>query len=211
MAGHGYLGGLGPRFDLNEEASWPTLFSAGIAALAGVLAGLQVPRAPGAERWGWRLAAGGLFFICIEEVMQIHELISEAMKGMHHFTGILSVPWIIPYGLLAVAALVIGTPFLRRIPAGLRHQLVFAAAIYLAGAIGFEAIASYRRNTLGVDPYSLVQNLLRNAEETMEMTGLVLTVRAFVLHLGYPTLTIGIASTDAKHADGQRPTDAARR
>jgi len=174
--GHGQLFGLIPLFDLWDEANVPTLASTLLIFLnAGLLFVVSdLERRAGRPTGAWRLLAFVFCFLGCDESAQIHEKIGEIL-AVWHFSGPLYFAWIIPYSLATAALGFVLLPVLRRMQPRVRMWMLLAGAVYVAGAVGFEALEGMRQTATGV-ARDLGMDLLVAAEETLEMLGQVILV-----------------------------------
>lgn len=109
----------------------------------------------------------------------LHEIVLTAIgdAGLGERTDILRYTWVVP-GL--ILALVVGASLLylaRAIPKGIRRQLVFAAVVFLTGAVGFEALSGRLELTRGQDRWFV---LAGSIEEILEMLGVLIALHAVV-------------------------------
>lgn len=205
------LGALTMLFDMDREANVPTLYNILLFLFAALLFYL-VGRATAERGRHWYLLAAVFLFLGIDEGAQIHErfmVFTLKLMGGGEVKvgnmGLLFFAWIIPYGIAAVLlALVLGKWLFRLDPA-MRNRLLLSAACYGMGAVGVEAISgdvaeslvlgvqerepahlpcgAYQPGTcyLYADPRFVG---LYSVEEALEMSGLVLCIRALLLKLG---------------------------
>ncbi len=64
----------------------------------------------------------------------------------------------------------------------MRWRLIVAAVVYLTGAVGVELVGGLIYESLG-EQRNLTYDLVITCEETLEMTGLILLIRAQLLFL----------------------------
>ena len=81
-----------------------------------------------------------------------------------------------------------------RLPLHPKKWFILAAASYLTGALGFEALGGWRSENVGEESSrtDLLYRLLSNAEESLEMVGLVLVTYALLelIRLDAPFLRV---------------------
>ena len=159
-------------FDLDEEESLGTWFSALILFGAGQLALLQSRYAKHQAQgwyWCWLLLAIGFHILSLDEVAGFHEFVNTIVENTHWTTfGAIIV--------LVVAAAYL--PFLLALPARTRWLFVLSGAIYVGGAVGVEwATLWYEEND---QLNTLAYNLWNALEEGMEMGGVVLFIYALL-------------------------------
>jgi hypothetical protein len=162
-------------FDLDEEESIGTWYSALILFAAGRLALLQARYArSGSQGWysWWLLMAIGFHLLSLDEVAGFHEFVNTMVEDTHWTT----------YG--AIIALVVATaylPFLWALPARTRWLFIISGCIYIGGAVGVEwATIWYEEND---QLNTLAYNLWNAVEESMEMTGVILFIYALLGHI----------------------------
>lgn len=166
--------------DLSTEANLPTWWSAvllvGLAALfalAGALhhAGGGAPR--GRPYW---LLAGVALVLSIDEAIALHEeVLGEVGDQLVDGGGLLHFTWVVPGLVLAV---VVGIAVLRAsaaLPAPVRRGLVLGGAVFLAGALGVEAISGAVFDARGHDRLYL---LATTVEEGLELAGVLIAIAA---------------------------------
>ncbi len=150
-------------FNLDAEANVPTWFGS-ILLLRCALASARYTRA----------LAAVFVALSIDEVAMVHERAAAALLERSPGSAL---PWLL--GGVVVAAL--GTalvPALRRLPAAARARAAAAGALYVAGALGVEALGQRfaRRHGWWNPGYVGLAAL----EEAMEMAGAILYVDALV-------------------------------
>ncbi|WP_300529461.1 hypothetical protein [Maricaulis sp.] len=172
----------------DREQNLPTLFSVllllGASALA--LRHACTENAPAFVRRGWQVVALVLAAMAIDEFAMIHERVDAALRYYLAVEGLPYAAWPIPY---VTGVLVLGVTLWRwfwRLAPAMAITLVIAATIYVTGAAGVELatgqyLARLDPDHLGVT--DLTRDLMATLEESLEMTALVLLVRAFTRHL----------------------------
>ena len=152
-------------FDLDEEESFGTWFSAVMLLAASILLFYQASliRVRGDTWHRWWMVLGALFCVLsIDEVVGLHELLNTIFANR---------PWtVFGLGVLLLVGLSY-LPFLWHYR--WRTALLFAAAgiVYGTGAVGVEHFS-------GDDLNSLRYNMLTGLEEAMEMLGASLFIYA---------------------------------
>jgi len=132
------------RFDLGHEPSIPAYFSALlILASAVMLAFLaqtdQHPQRP--HRLNWAFLAVVMLALSIDEVVMFHEM-GNAMMQMTAMGDWLYFAWVIPGGCVALVVALINVRFLLRLPRRTGKLMILAGAVFVAGAVGMELVAS---------------------------------------------------------------------
>ena len=176
-----------------EQNPW-TWLSSSLLLVGALLLAVLAQVLP--ERRWWLLLAGGVALMSLDEIAQLHDRVNHipALQGVY------AMGWVIP---AAVGVAIVGWSlrgFLLRMEPGLRRSLVIAAAVYLAGAMGVEAIAGIYETSRGEDR---VFHLISSVEENLELIGAFLLVRTLIDQARRRGVTIDLAAG--------RVTDAASR
>lgn len=203
-------------FNLNEEGTLGTWFSAAFLAVAG-LACLTLTHADvRAHRTGWRVAAAIFGLASLDEVAQLHDRVG---KVVGNGSGPFYFGWVIPGAVAAVAMLVALVQFGRRLARPLAVRLAVGAFLFFFGAVGMEAVGGHQLaggvKGDSADGFITVETSRRylfvsGIEETLELVGeglLVLTLAqelARRLNPGRPgVLVLGPAELLSPAADGR--------
>lgn len=162
-------------FDVDEEDSLPTWYSASALLLASILLLLiaqrkRADRAPWLRYWyGLSLAFAAL---SMEEVAGVHEILN----------SVFDFPWEIVGG---IAAALFGLAYLRfllHLPARTGWLFVVSGCVFVGGAVGVEwATDWYEEEDL---LNTLSYNLWNAVEEGLEMAGVVLFIYALLGYMG---------------------------
>jgi hypothetical protein len=100
---------------------------------------------------------------------------------IHNIPAFRPFSWIYPATLLVMLLAVYFWPWVRSLPLQTRIRLLWAGTVYLAGAVGFEAIGGIEAITIGLHGWAYV--LTYTTEEVLEMIGVLLLIRALLKHL----------------------------
>jgi hypothetical protein len=170
-------------FALDREANVPTVFGAGLhLACAGVLGAIAYAHR-GRRRMGHWAGLALLFaYLCLEELTRMHDRVGEAFRTLLQWDGPMHLPWLLPYGLVGVLLAALYARFVAELPAGTRRAFVAAAALFVGGAIGLEAVSAEVAilENGGNVGYLAVSHL----EEVLEMSGTAAFLAALVGHVG---------------------------
>jgi hypothetical protein len=172
--------------DMNGEVNLPTFFSVllllGAAALLAVVAWTQyIAR----KRYRHHWTALSLIFLLLasDEFMQLHERVSRLIG---RFIGVESVQryflWLIPAGIVVTIVGFLFLGFFLRLRPELQRPIVLAAVLYLGGAMGLEAVASWHLTMVAIG--TLSHTLLYSTEELLEMLGVITLIYALLQQLG---------------------------
>jgi hypothetical protein len=183
---HSY--GLVRSFDLDQEGNLATWFSVALL-LANSLLFAAVAATRQRERKGddgGRRAWAGLALLFLamsaEEAAAIHEMTVLPLRQLLNAGGLLYYTWVVPGGILTLCIAAAYIPFLARLPARTRRLFVLAGLIYVGGAVGFEMIGGRYASLYSTDNFRYA--LIAHAEETLEMSGLVVLLYALLDYLG---------------------------
>jgi hypothetical protein len=160
-------------FSLNAEqgvGTWAATLQLALAAAAAGVVGRHTPL--GADRTWWFLLALVLLAASAEEVIGLHEHLSQIL-GTEAFRSTFRNAWIlVGLPVVVVLALIFGA-FIRRQPQALRRRLLAGAACFVLGAIGFELLSGLQLSREGRDlPYVIMVAL----EEGFELGGVGLVL-----------------------------------
>lgn len=191
-------------FDMDLESNLPTLFNVLLFLFGSFLFYTTGRLEQGKARRPWKLMALVFAFLALDEGSQIHERLMLPMLRLMNDggygdgeMGLLFYAWIIPYGLAAIALLLILGPWLLKLNSRLRTGLLLSGALYVLGAIVLESVSGkiheemegYRPDAeLGWLPCFLYPGStcflyddlryisLYTLEEVAEMSGLILCI-----------------------------------
>jgi hypothetical protein len=172
------------KLDLNEENNLPTWFSSiGLFLDAAVLAWLAVVRrkADPREARFWPFMAVVFVLLSLDEMASFHELTVHLIREYFHLTGYLFYAWVIPGALFVLAVFSWSLRALAILPPDTRWAMILAGAVYCAGAlvmemIGGKLLTAWPQATLAYGAETVV-------EETLEMVGSLMFLRALLTHL----------------------------
>jgi hypothetical protein len=178
--------GFARVFSLDGERNIPTAYNVFLLLLPAALIGLigyLTAKETKSFPWYWAILAFGFCFMAMDEAWTIHEdLIGPVRQAAfgNHSAGIFYNAWVIPaIGLVAVLGLFF-LRFLFLLDVKTRIAFVVAGAIYLFGVLGMEMIDS---SYLEAHGKTFTYKLMTIAEETFEMSGLILFVRSLLVYL----------------------------
>lgn len=180
---HDRVMGLIRDFDLDEEANVPTWFESTTLVLAAALleVAARVRRSVGDNRWlCWRILACGFLFMSLDECASIHNRFELPVRMLRNVPAFRAFSWVVPGSVVVVLLFAFFLRWLRTLPVRTRNGLMLAGIVYVAGAVGLEAVGGIEAMTVGMDSWTYV--LTYTLEETMEMAGCLLLI---VTMLGY--------------------------
>lgn len=187
--------------DLDLESSIPTWFSITLMlTCAGALALVAGRARRSAERGARHWAGLAVIFVVlsIDEQVALHERAIVPVRELLGASGAFHQAWVIPALILLIVLAVIYLPFLAGLPAALRRRMLLAACLFVGGAVGLEMVGGWLLVRYGAGPQTGVVVIL---EEVLELLGLIVLLRALLLHLRGTTdrLEVSAAGTRARH------------
>jgi hypothetical protein len=177
--------GLADLFDFDLEYNVPTQFSGMLFFLISALMFSTAFFVRNLLLHPFWWIAGGLAsgFLGCDELMKFHEEISTPLRTALDLSGVLYFAWVIPYGIAAIVAGVIGLRLLRALPGATRNRFIVAGAVYLTGVLGVELLGGAYRSHIGKETVSALYVLITTLEESLEMVGLILLTNAILRHI----------------------------
>lgn len=158
-------------FDVDEEDSFPTWYSAFALLLTSVVLWGNARKqhdVAGPWKWHWYVLAVGFLLMSIDEIAGVHETLN----------SVIDESWAVP-GMVLVA-MVAGAylPFLAQLDRRTAIRFAIGGAIFVGGAVGVEYFT---------EPYlkeeqlnTLAYNLWTAVEEGMEMSGVLIFLQALL-------------------------------
>jgi hypothetical protein len=193
--GHGNVLGLVPFFNLDQEVNAPSWFSSALALVGAGLFFVLWRRLlfDGKRSREWLILSLIFVFVSVDESVSVHERLIRPVREWLDLSGLLYFAWVVPYGLAVVILAVALLPFFWRLEPEAWQRFIMAAAIYLTGAVGLELIGGLLFESLG-EKRNLAYDLVITCEESLEMAGLILLIRAQLLSLGkhHPVMQVSL-------------------
>jgi len=204
---------LAEKFLLDSELSVPAWFSSllilGCAVPLGVIAMFQ-RRARSAYALHWSFLAAIFLVLSLDEMVGLHETLSDPLRRYLGAGGVFYHAWVIPAGLfvLGLAASYAKFVFLH-LDSRTRRQFIMAGFIYVGAALGMEMVEGPIDGWWGKD--SLAGRLAVITEETMEMVGMLLFLRALLNylaeHMGELRILLGSPGRISEDVEAIAPLD----
>ena len=184
--GHPTVYGLVPMFNVSHEQNIPTLFSVLLLITCSILLSLifYLHRKQDAKlKMYWAILAIGFAYMAIDEFTELHENIGFLFKPLigSYSHGFLYYSWVMPAMALMVFLAIFYTKFLFMLPKTTRINFIIAAIIYLTGLIGIEMPGGHYYELHGRE--NLSYSMITTLEESLEMLGLILFIRALLNYL----------------------------
>ncbi len=174
---------LAGKFALNEEQTFPTLYSSIGLFLCSVLFWLIAQqKAQLKDRYtlSWKALSAIFTYLAIDELLSIHEHFSKPFHKMG-VDGILHNAWVIPGIIVVVIFCVIFYRFFRHLPRYMQGLILLAISIFVGGAIVVEVVGGYYKYIYGEQ--NLGYALITTIEESMEMIGVVILIHALLVYI----------------------------
>lgn len=180
------------RLDVDEEASVGTLWTGlqfGIL-IAALLARTVLARRSG-EKWKpWFVVAMCAGYVMADDVITIHEATTDPLRAALGTSGILTFAWIIPYSIVTLIVVISLFPWVRTLHPATRNGMFLASGLFLAGAVGMEAVGGLLIDAAGeasvIDGAGFTSTkyiLSTSLEEFLEMVSVAVALAAVLFDL----------------------------
>ena len=183
LSGRAFVMGLVPMFDLDGEANVPAFFQAqGLVAVgvAVLVSAWHERRAQTALASRWVAMAAAFFYLGLDEAAMLHDRVGTAFQNAMQWAPD-HADWILPMLILGTLFALWMTPLVVAMPRPAWRDFGLAAAVYVGGAVGFELVGKAAALGHGYDSFVYVMSVA--GEEGLEMLGIVLFLRAALLHI----------------------------
>jgi len=166
--------------DVDAEGNIPTWYSSAALLACSILLGAitaRVHRERGryVDHWAWLAAI--FTFLSIDELAQLHEHLGH-LHETWHTSGLFYFAWVIPAMAFVAAIGLAYAKFLAHLPPATRRRFVIAAIVYVAGAVGVEALGGWRAESHGMN--NMTHSCIATVEEVMEMAGVAMFLVALL-------------------------------
>lgn len=166
------------RFNLDNEFNLPSLFSVILLLTAAVtltVIAIVKFRAKDKYRRHWAFLAVILLWVGIDEGTAFHEIVGtlNIPTELGITNPFLYYAWVFPAFFIVVGLVVFFMRFYWNLPCRTKTLFAIAAAIYISGSLGMEAVSGYyvaNGGGLGDFTYNVI---LVTIEESLEMIGIV--------------------------------------
>jgi hypothetical protein len=140
----------------------------------------------------WAVLAVGFLVMAFDELVSAHERLIEPMREIigGGRLGILYFPWVVPAFVLLIALAVFFRRFILDLPPRMQLLTGIGGIMFLTGAVGFELLEGYHVERASKE--TLQYFLLTTGEEFLEMTGVIVFIKALLEHLAaeFPRLSL---------------------
>ena len=186
IGGHDTVFGLVHLFNVSQEQNIPTLFSVLLLISCSVLLSLifYLHRKQDAKlNVYWIILAMGFVYMAIDEFAQLHENLGISFIPLigDHSHGFLYYSWVVPAFALIIFLALFFSNFLFKLPKTTCVSFIIAGIIYLTGLLGIEMLGGGYHELHGNE--NLTYSLISTLEESLEMLGLILFIRALLDYL----------------------------
>lgn len=168
--------GLLTHLSLSYEGNVPTWLSSSVLLLCAIAAGAIASSPTSARPRSWGVVTAAFAWASLDEAAELHE----NLGGLFGTGGVLYFDWVISAAVVLLALAIALWPWLRDLPSATRRRMIAAALVYFGGALVMELPLGWWTDRVGQD--SLGYAMIDWVEETMEMCGAVLMLRALLLH-----------------------------
>ncbi len=172
-------------FNMDKEVNIPTMFSCTLLLFCAVLINILEKGLGGQKRQikvKWFYLKWLFVFLSLDEGLQIHEIfIIPSIKNM--LPPIISIVWVIPYGIFVFFAAIYFLPLIRSMPHKIRNMTLSSGVIYISGAMGFEVLGSYLVRTGDIKLHGISYGLISTLEETLEMVGIIIFIYTLLIYI----------------------------
>lgn len=165
-----------PRLSLSFESNVPTWFASSLLLVSAIVAGSIAGLPTSVQRRSWWVVAAAFGWASLDEAAELHE----SLGGLFETSGALYFDWVISAAMVLLALAIALWPWLRDLPRATRRRMIFAGVVYFGGALVMELPLGWWTERAGQD--SLGYAMIDWVEETMELCGAVLMLRALLLH-----------------------------
>jgi len=179
---HDNVMGLTKLFDIDGERNIPAYFSFSLLLFAAVLlASIAARQKNGSQPRGvyWAVLAVVFAYLAFDEGFELHERLGDYIAYWGRVHELQSYVWLIPYALFGVTMLLAFTRFLKQLPPEHRKRVIISGAVYVTGAMGFEALGALYVHHYHTE-LGLGYDIETAIEETLEMTGSILFIYALL-------------------------------
>jgi hypothetical protein len=165
-------------FDLAGEANIAAWYaSSTLLICAALLATIAIAKRMNDDDgyvFHWTVLSLIFLYLSVDEAAILHEMAIKPLRSLLNTSGLFYYAWIIP-GFIAVLVFVLAyVRFLTHLPKKTRLLFIAAGALYVAGAIGFEAVSGLFVDSDGTR--NITWELIATIEELFEMLGIVLFI-----------------------------------
>ncbi|WP_229214190.1 hypothetical protein [Dyadobacter flavalbus] len=175
------------KFDVNLENTFPSFYATLILLLSSFLLACiawaaSVQKGEYILHWKWLSAI--FLFLATDEMLALHDSLTDYMRRVFHAGGFLFYAWVIPYAFFVVFVGLMYIRFLAHLPVRIRHLFLLSGALYVGGALGLEMVVGFLMTSrISMDSLILLAALEEHTEELLEMLGIALFIYTLLLYI----------------------------
>ncbi len=182
---HGRLLGLVDQFNLDFEKNIPTFFQTFLIFFSALLIFFIIRANDTKEKIPkhyWIILFIMILYMGIDEIVVLHERMNIFINEFYgnQLQGIFYYPWVIIGSIIALVFIIYFTFLIIKIDKRIRSLFIIAAFLYLFGAILMEMISGFYFDIFG---RNFTYQLLVNLEESAEMFGIAVFIRALIKYI----------------------------
>jgi hypothetical protein len=184
--GNDYILGLLRLLWVDQEGNLPTWFSSTTLLVGAILAIIiaRTTRHDGRPHVSWHVLGGLLLVLAIDEVAGMHEILARYSGRAGGFglfpDGGLTFGWVLLSMPFVIVVCWLAACFFRTLADPVRDRLGAGLAIFLAGALGVEALTG---QVVGLNTTNWLYLVFSTIEEGAEMIGAVVFLDGLLVHL----------------------------
>jgi hypothetical protein len=184
VVGDEFFYGFVPLFHFNQEKNAPTYFSSFSLAFIAVLVAV-IASAHRGKRYFWHWAAMAVIFLVasFDELVAIHEQMTQPLRNAFQLSGLLYYAWVIPVAIVLVVLAFLYARFMWDLPTKTRTLFIISGAVFVSGAMVFEMLGGAIFDEMGTGVRHLPYIILMTLEETFEMGGTILFIYATLRYI----------------------------
>jgi len=184
FTGHDSVFGFIPQFNLDTEGNIPTYFAALLLLFAGgLLSFIAYHKKVNQDVYArqWAVLSYIFLYMSVDEAVEIHGMIMSPLNNLYMFGGVFHFSWVVVGLILLAVAAVYFIRFYFSFSPRYKRSFLVAAFVYISGLIGLELIGGAYAHSFGED--NITYEMITNLEETFEMAGIVLFIRALLHYI----------------------------
>lgn len=178
-------------FHLDEEANFPTYFSALLFIISSALL-LFIGKSNSSSEINpkyWIVLSLIFLFFSIDEIVQLHEKLSNVIHQKLQIGGLLRFSWWIIYSVFIIAIFSFYVKFLAQLPNRIKRIFLISALVFILGSIILEIVGVYiysSENDTKTSSFYIISTI----EEILEMIGLVIFIYGLLIYISMKTRKI---------------------
>lgn len=131
----------------------------------------------------WGFLALTFFFLSADEILGLHEKLNTPVRQLLGNYSTIEAPWVVLGLMFAGLVGLASIPLLYSLTKTIRHTMIFAGVVYLAGAAGVEVVGETVKWVINGGQTTMLYTLCYCIEELLEMLGIVIFLHAIHLQL----------------------------